>query len=133
MAYYPSLPSWRRGFDSLHPLLKLAVMQVFFLPNSPLPVRLFFALSVKSVAECYTATKILQECHKSRGGTVQEKIVEARRSCSSMNYIWFLRRDSPIATLSSVFACTGNPVDLWSFDETLKLVQGDLKQHFLRT
>ncbi len=44
-------------------------------------------MSVKRVAECYTATKIVQECHKSRGLKVQAKIVEARRSCGSMNYI----------------------------------------------
>ncbi len=38
-------------------------------------------MSEKSVAECYSATKIVQECHKSRGETVQTKIVEARRPC----------------------------------------------------
>ncbi len=44
-------------------------------------------MSVKSVAECYTATRIGQKYHKSGGGTVQAKIVESRRSCGSMNYI----------------------------------------------
>ena len=30
MAYYPSLPSWRRGFDSLLPLETLAILLRFF-------------------------------------------------------------------------------------------------------